>query len=355
MSRLRLRGITKRFDSLEVLTGVNLEVAAGERVVVSGPSGSGKTTLLRLIAGLEKPTTGSIAIDDSDVTNWAPNRRSVGLVFQDYATYPRLTVSENLSVGLLGQSLSKSDKQARLQSIVQWLELDGLLNRLPTQLSGGQLQRVALGKALLLQPKILLLDEPFSQLDVRLATQMRLLLADNHVQSGTTRLMVTHHPLDAQFAADKLAILENGRLVQFAAPAEVRRLPATRFAAELTSLFGLNVFPADAFPELSAPPDATIAFRPEAVRWVGLKASASESNAVVFPAQLLGIHELGNVCFQDMLVRGFQARAVVAVGDRDAFAAVSGRYELEASVMREDVMIFPNERFIGGNRGFKSS
>ena len=346
MTSLSLRGITKRFDSQEVLSGVSLDVAAGERVVLAGASGSGKTTLLRLIAGLEKPSSGSVVIDDCDVTAWAPNRRSVGLVFQDYATYPRLTVAENLSVGFLGTALSKGEKQARLDSMVQWLELEGLLPKLPTQLSGGQLQRVALGKALLLQPKILLLDEPFSQLDVRLAAQMRQLLDESDQRSRTTRLMVTHHPLDAQFAADKLAILENGRLVQFAPPAQVRARPATRFAAELTSLMGLNVFPSVAFPELSAPHDSTIAFRPESVHCLGEGEQPPGQNALGFSGSVIGIHELGGISLREIHIHGYRARALLAAGNGTASATPGINSEIRGFVAREDVMIFPNERLV---------
>ena len=209
-----------------------------------GESGSGKTTLLRMIAGLEQPSSGRVRVNEIDVTNAPPNKRGISVVFQDYATYPRLTVAENLSVSLVGGGIGRSEKDARLAEIVEWLGLNGLLKRLPSELSGGQVQRVALGKALMARPSLLLLDEPFSQLDVRLAEQMRAMLAECHQRYGMTQIMVTHDPFDALSHADKLAVLHNGKLAQFAAPDEIRRHPQTLFAAQLTSPCGINVLPA---------------------------------------------------------------------------------------------------------------
>ncbi len=241
MTDLKIDGVSKRFGSIEVLRSISLAIASGERVAVVGESGSGKTTLLRTIAGLERPDAGRLWFGGHEVTNLPANKRGVGVVFQDYATYPRLTVAENLSVSVVGTGVDRNEKDARLQKIAGWLGLEQLLKRLPTELSGGQLQRVALGKALMGRPKILLLDEPFSQLDVRLAEQMRRMLVECHQQYGMTQIMVTHHPLDALTSVDKLAVLHRGQLVQLGTPDEIRRAPATLFAAELTSPCGLNV------------------------------------------------------------------------------------------------------------------
>ncbi len=243
MYSLVLQEVTKRFSTANILHAISLSISAGERVAVVGESGAGKTTLLRLIAGLEQPTSGKIRLNDQDVTSWPANKRGVGVVFQDYATYPRLTVAENLTVSLVGGGMKREEKEERVNDVCQWLGLGDLLKRLPSELSGGQVQRVALGKVMVSRPKLLLLDEPFSQLDVRLAEQVRLWLSHCHERYGMTQIMVTHDPFDALNYVDKLAVLHRGELAQFASPDEVRRHPRTLFAAQLTSPCGINVLP----------------------------------------------------------------------------------------------------------------
>lgn len=245
MHSLVLQDISKRFATAEVLHSISFTVSPSQRVAVVGESGSGKTTLLRIVAGLEQPSAGRIRINDLDVTSWPANKRGIGVVFQDYATYPRLTVSENLTVSLVGGGITRDEKEKRLSEVCQWLGLKDLLKRLPTELSGGQLQRVAIGKVLMARPQVLLLDEPFSQLDVRLAEQMRRLLADCHERYGMTQISVTHDPFDALTAVDRLAVIHRGKLSQFASPEEVRENPRTLFAAQLTSPCGINVLPAN--------------------------------------------------------------------------------------------------------------
>ncbi len=300
MHSLVLQEISKRFTTADVLHSISFAVEPGQRVALVGESGSGKTTLLRIVAGLEQPTAGRVRIKELDVTSWPANKRGIGVVFQDYATYPRLTVSENLTVSLVGGGIDRAEKESRLSEVSEWLGLQGLLKRLPTELSGGQLQRVALGKVLMARPSLLLLDEPFSQLDVRLAQQMRGLLAECHQRYGTTQLMVTHDPLDALTAVDKLAVLSRGRLAQFAAPDEIRRQPSTLFAAELTSPCGLNVLPAEAFHERlsariasgAAGPGSIVAVRPEAIR---LQTSADQTGCVALETRMSGLRDLGIV------------------------------------------------------------
>lgn len=298
MTTLVLEAITKRFSAEDVLSSISFSVEKGERIAVAGQSGSGKTTLLRIIAGLEQPTSGRLKLGEVDATKWPANRRKMAMVFQDYATYPRLSVAENLTVAFVGGSVPKAEKETRLQEIVQWLELDGLLGRLPTELSGGQLQRVALGKALMARPDILLLDEPFSQLDVRLADQLRRLLEESHRRYGMTQIMVTHNPLDAMCSVDKLAVLERGRLVQFASPEEVRRQPQTRFAAELTSLCGLNFVPTALVERAGRSADLCIAFRPEDVHR-SLPDSAAVAEYVSIRCKPGVVRNLGVVCLQE--------------------------------------------------------
>ncbi len=301
MHALELREISKRFSSqVEVLSSISLAIEPGERIAVVGESGSGKTTLLRVIAGLEQATTGRIRSGDKDITNWPPNKRNIGIVFQDYATYPRLSVAENLTIGLVGGGMSKAEKDSRLREIATWLGLEHLLTRLPAALSGGELQRVALGKALMTRPQLLLLDEPFSQLDVRLAEQMRRLLEESHRKFGSTQIIVTHHPFDALCSFDKLAVLDHGRLVQFDAPAEVRRNPQTLFAAELTSPCGLNVVDNQAL-NLPSNGKTRVAFRPEAVQ-VGLTPGDANGNDYAFRCRLGKVFDLGIVRLREAFV-----------------------------------------------------
>ena len=342
MTSLVLEHISKRFGAADVLTSINLSVEAGERIAITGESGSGKTTLLRIIAGLEQPTSGRIRLNELEVTNWPANRRSVGMVFQDYATYPRLSVAENLTVSLVGATVTKAEKELRLHEIASWLELDGMLRRLPTELSGGQLQRVALGKALMSRPKILLLDEPFSQLDVRLTEQLRRLLNESHQRYGMTQILVTHQPLDALCSVDKLAVLEKGRLIQYDTPAAVRQRPATRFAAELTSPCGLNVLPAQALSTVSVPGQmGVIAFRPETVRICPIGSQLGESRGVergaaAFRCRLGTERDLGIVRLQEAFVGDHKILIVC----RDGAAHPTGE-EVQCSVQREDMLIFP--------------
>ena len=346
MTSLVLDQICKRFNTHEVLNNVNLSLETGERVAITGESGSGKTTLLRVIAGLEQPTSGRVRLLSQDVTTWPANRRSIGMVFQDYATYPRMTVAENLTVSLVGNSITKAEKEARLHEIAGWLGLESLLRRLPSELSGGQLQRVALGKALMARPKFLLLDEPFSQLDVRLTEQLRRLLNESHQRFGMTQIMVTHQPLDALCSVDKLAILDRGQLVQFGPPDEIRQRPNTRFAAELTSPCGLNVIPPHNLAQLNLPRSlpgqatllgqASVAFRPETVHIATNSESAVADGALSFRCRLGTIHELGVVRLQE----AFLGDHKILILSPDATTRPMGE-EVLCTVRREDMLIFP--------------
>ena len=341
MSSLVLDQISKRFGAVDVLKSISLTVNAGERVAITGESGSGKTTLLRVIAGLEQPTAGRIRLNAQDVTAWPANRRSIGIVFQDYATYPRLSVAENLTVSLVGNTITKAEKEARLHEIAGWLELEGMLRRLPTELSGGQLQRVALGKALMTRPKFLLLDEPFSQLDVRLTEQLRRLLSECHQRYGMIQIMVTHQPLDALCSVDKLAVLDKGQLAQFDTPAEVRQRPCTRFAAELTSPCGLNVLPSQLLAATSAPAGssllahASVAFRPETVHIAS--GQESRDNTIAFRCRLGSLRDLGVLRLQEAFVSEHKIQIVC----RDSQAQAPGT-EVECWLRREDMLVFPS-------------
>ena len=228
---ISIRGITKSFGSVEVLAGVSLEVAPAELVALLGPSGCGKTTLLRILAGLEVPDEGEIVVRDSTLTSAsvhvAPERRQVGMVFQDWALFPHLTVAKNVAYGLSRDI----DRAARVRDALAMVELDGLDDRLPSTLSGGQQQRVALARAIAPQPDVLLLDEPFSNLDTALRVQVR---ADLHrllVDLGITTVFVTHDQEEAFVLGDRVAVMNAGHVLQASTPAEIYRHPADRWVA----------------------------------------------------------------------------------------------------------------------------
>lgn len=340
MHTLELDGISKRFRGVEVLRSISFSVQTGQRVVLSGESGSGKTTLLRIIAGLEKPDAGRVILNGMDITSWPPNRRSAAVVFQDYATYPRLSVLENLKVSLVGGGLTKAEADSRVAEVVSWLELENLVTRLPPELSGGQLQRVAIGKAIIGRPKLLLLDEPFSQLDVRLAEQLRRLLEDCHARHTMAQLMVSHQPLDAICGADKVAVLSRCELAQFATPDEVRRRPANRFAAELTSPCGLNALPSELFPQLVLPSKTNLLFRPEHVRMsVENEMAASIENEVSFRAKLGRCCELGIVRMQEAHVSHHKIWLRCCPEGQQLSVPEDNTVTLR--IRREDLMILP--------------
>lgn len=231
MSALSLQKLTKTFSGKEMISNVSLDVESGEFIVLVGPSGCGKSTILRLIAGLEKVTTGSILIDEEDVTQRAASRRGIAMVFQSYALYPHMTVRENLSFGLRNMKVSKTAILDQVGRAAETLQLSALLDRLPNQLSGGQRQRVAIGRAIVRNPKIFLFDEPLSNLDTDLRVQMRHELAKLHRQLKSTMIYVTHDQVEALTLADRIVVLNNGRIEQIGAPLELYNRPANGFTA----------------------------------------------------------------------------------------------------------------------------
>ena len=240
MQSITLRGVSKSFGKVHALENVNLEIQAGKRLVLIGGSGAGKTTLLRILAGLETPDQGAIYCDDSEITQTPAHRRGIGMLSQDYAIYPHLSVERNLLAALEPLRLSATDRRERIEEALSWFDLLPLRARRPAQLSGGQMQRAAIAKALVRRPRVLVLDEPLSQLDPALREQSRELILSLTQQFGTTLVMVTHDPLDALRLADRLAVLEAGKLVQIDTPQTVYSHPNSRAIAEMLSPFGIN-------------------------------------------------------------------------------------------------------------------
>jgi ABC-type sugar transport system ATPase subunit len=242
MTSVVLKDIRKSFGSLEVIKGIDLEVEKGEFCVFVGPSGCGKSTLLRMISGLETSTSGQIIIDGEDVTHAEPSKRGIAMVFQSYALYPHLTVRENIGFGLSLAGRPKSEIAAKVEKTAESLQLAHLLDRKPKALSGGQRQRVAIGRAIIRNPKVFLFDEPLSNLDAALRSQMRMELTDLHAKLGATMIYVTHDQVEAMTMADKIVVLNAGRIEQVGSPMELYNNPVSPFVAGFIGSPKMNLY-----------------------------------------------------------------------------------------------------------------
>ncbi len=226
---IAIRDVTKRFGSFAALDGVSADVATGSLTALLGPSGSGKSTLLRVIAGLEMPDSGSVAIADEDVTRRSPQDRGVGFVFQHYAAFKHMTVWENVAFGLKIRHRPRVEVCARVAELLALVQLEGLERRYPAQLSGGQRQRMGLARALAVDPHVLLLDEPFGALDARVRTELRAWLRRLHDETRTTTVIVTHDQEEAMEVADEVVVMNRGRIEQAAGPRDLYERPANEF------------------------------------------------------------------------------------------------------------------------------
>jgi ABC-type sugar transport system ATPase subunit len=245
MADVAFSNVRKTFGQFVAVEGLNLDIRQGEFVSLLGPSGCGKTTTLRMLAGLEFPTSGEIRIGERVVNDVAPGQRDIAMVFQSYALYPHMTVGQNIAYPLKKRGVPKAERAALVAKTAEMLQLTELLGRKPKQLSGGQQQRVALGRALVRDPKVFLLDEPLSNLDAKLRGYMRAELVELHQRLGRTMVYVTHDQLEAMTMSDRIAIMEGGRLQQFAPPQDVYREPANRFVAGFVGTPGMNLIDGD--------------------------------------------------------------------------------------------------------------
>ncbi len=251
MANLKLIDIKKSYGKTQVIHGVNLEVLDGEFCVLVGPSGCGKSTLLRMIAGLEAISDGSILIDENKVNNISAAKRGLAMVFQSYALYPHMSVRQNLAFGLENLKLDKTEIEKRIQEAARLLRMEEYLKRRPGQLSGGQMQRVAIGRAIVREPSIYLFDEPLSNLDAELRVATRVELKALHKRLGNTMVYVTHDQVEAMTMADKIVVLNEGIIEQVGAPLELYNKPANTFDAGfigspkmnfIEDSFSLNMF-----------------------------------------------------------------------------------------------------------------
>lgn len=310
---IMLQELSKYFGDLKAVDNVNLKVEAGTLICLLGPSGCGKTTTLRMIAGFEVPSEGRVLIGADDVTDAPPYVRPTALVFQSYALFPHMSVYDNVAYGLRARRVPKAEIKARVQEAIGLMELQGQEPKSPPQLSGGQQQRVALARALVIRPKVLLFDEPLSNLDAQLRVRMRGEIRGLQRQLGITSVYVTHDQEEAFSIADQVAIMNRGHLVQLGTPRELYRRPADRFVAEfvgLSNIVPVEMVEADAegatmrlFGQTihsnqrpqEAGSHASVVLRPEALR-------IERSNGQGVPARVLSLAFIGPIARYTVLV-----------------------------------------------------
>jgi ABC-type sugar transport system ATPase subunit len=244
MATVTFQHVDKTYPGTRALIDCCLEIADGELMVVVGPSGCGKSTLLRLVAGLETPSRGTLRIGDRVANDLRPQERNVAMVFQDYALYPYLTARGNLEFPLRMRKLPRDEQRQRVERVAALLDIGALLDRLPKQLSGGQRQRVAMGRALVREPTVFLLDEPLSNLDAKLRSQVRAEIKDLQRRTGTTMIYVTHDQVEAMTLGDRVAVLHEGRVQQVATPRDLYEQPANTFVAAFIGNPPMNLLPA---------------------------------------------------------------------------------------------------------------
>ena len=264
MADVTLSHLSKSFGATDALKDVSMDIPNGAFVVLLGPTGAGKTTTLRLIAGLDRPDTGDIQIDGASVLKDTPAQRDVAMVFQQYSLYPHLTVRDNLAFPLLSPIIAMPEARiaTEVQQVAEVLRIAHKLDNKATNLSGGEMQRVSIGRALVRRPRIYLMDEPLSSLDAKLRADLRIELKRIHAELGATFLYVTHDQIEAMTMATHVGVLDHGRLVQYGPPREIYESPVSTYVASRLGQPRINLLPADAFP--GAPPNAAqIGLRPE--------------------------------------------------------------------------------------------
>jgi ABC-type sugar transport system ATPase subunit len=330
--------VVKRFGVVEAVRDLTLEIADGEFMVLVGPSGSGKSTALRMLAGLESITGGEVRIDGRVVNRVAPRERDIAMVFQDYALYPQMTVFDNLAFGLRRRKVDKGEIRRRVEEAAGWLGLEPLLERKPGQLSGGQAQRVALGRAVVREPRVFLMDEPLSNLDAKLRTQTRGEIKRLQQRTGTTTVYVTHDQVEAMTMGDRIAVMSDGRLEQVGTPEEVYEQPANRFVAGFIGSPAMSFFEASAEDgrlrsgpidlavagAAELPREVTVGVRPEHARlWRDGAGLLGPIEGEVEYVEALGRETfIGVRCGDSLLAVGAEGRVAMSPGEHVRFGLV---------------------------------
>lgn len=318
---ITIHGLTKRFGATTAVDGVDLGIAAGELFFLLGPSGCGKTTLLRMIAGFTPPTAGTIQVGERDITHLPPNQRNTGMVFQSYALWPHMTVAQNVAFGLSVRKVPRAELDGRVARALAMVQMSDYAQRKPNELSGGQQQRVALARAMVIEPTVLLLDEPLSNLDAKLRLDMRSQIQQICKAANITAVYVTHDQKEALSMADRMAVLQAGKLVQAGPPRELYDRPVNRFVADFlgeTNFIPATVRAADGadllldspagvlrsavFPRgLAAGAAVTVSLRPEALRRV---AESATGGVNVIDTRCTGTTYLGDIAQHHLALGG---------------------------------------------------
>ena len=272
MATIELKNIEKSFGNNKVINNFNIKINDGEFIVLVGPSGCGKSTLLRMISGLESVDKGEIHLDNKIINNLIPSKRGIAMVFQSYALYPHMNVYENMSFGLKTEKLEKNEIDKKVKDAAKTLQIEDLLERKPRQLSGGQRQRVAIGRAITRNPKLFLFDEPLSNLDAALRSEMRVEISKLHKQLNTNMIYVTHDQIEAMTLADKIVILNNGNVEQVGTPDEIYNNPSNIFVAEFIGMPKMNILKNgidSVLKDLNLETDVYLGIRPEHINTNG--------------------------------------------------------------------------------------
>jgi spermidine/putrescine ABC transporter ATP-binding subunit len=350
---LTLRGVVRRFGSVTALAGVDLDVAEGELLTILGPSGSGKTTLLKIVAGFEFPDEGTVLLGNSDVTVAPPRSRDVGMVFQNYALFPHMTVAQNVAFPLEMRRMPKPERERRVAEALALVELAEYGHRLPRQLSGGQQQRVALARAIVFKPRLLLLDEPFGALDRKLREAMQLEVRRLQRRLKLTTLFITHDQEEALILSDRIAVMSAGLIEQIGRPDDVYARPATRFVADFVGESNLldgiardgasaeaaGFGPVMLAASAGAPgAKATLLVRPEALR-IGAPAAgiANRATATILETVFLGL----SVKLRLRLGTGLELLARQPLRPSEPFPLSEGE-AVDVGFAAEDVHVIPH-------------
>lgn len=355
---ISIRNVSKHFGALKALDNVSIDIKPGEFFALLGPSGCGKSTLLRAIAGFEPPTQGQILLDGEDMTDTAPNRRPINMVFQSYAVFPHMSVAKNVAYGLMLAKVPRDEQEERVTDALKQVHLEAFRDRMPDQLSGGQRQRVALARALVNKPRVLLLDEPLSALDAKLRDAMRSELVKLQHTVGVSFIMVTHDQSEALAMADRIAILDKGRLRQIATPEELYNNPADAFVADFIgriNLFNIDNVQRDdsdlmvstsTFDEVRlkgvAQPSgpAKLAIRPEKIT---LSAQKPEAGGITCAGRVGDIAFQGESSLVEVtLDDGFALNVFLTADKAQALSEVHAGSAIWAHWLAEDMLLLPN-------------